>query len=243
MRVRTEDRRQAIIEVAGQVFRDVGFERASMDMISRRLGGSKGTLYGYFQSKEELFETAMMAAIVGPGDQIMGILAVDTPDLRDTLENFGVVYLEFVLGDQVLAITRTAIAEGATASLGPHLFELGPRRALLKLEEFFSDLMTSGQLRNAPARVAAIHFKGLIEAGFLEEALYDAPVAQQIGEAVPFAVDTFLRAYGAELTSANGPMVLAEAIGPRPDRSSSRPGTPERDSAEITVDQISRERS
>ena len=62
MRVRTEDRRQAIVSVALETFREVGFERTSMAMIARKLGGSKGTLDGYFQSKEELFETAMKAA-------------------------------------------------------------------------------------------------------------------------------------------------------------------------------------
>ena len=62
MRVRTDQRRQAIIDVALDVFREHGFERASMTMIAGRLGGSKGTLYGYFQSKEELFERARDAA-------------------------------------------------------------------------------------------------------------------------------------------------------------------------------------
>ena len=82
MRVRTEDRRQAIIDVALQVFREVGFERASMALISRRLGGSKGTLYGYFRSKEELFETTMKVACEGPGDQIMNLLDPCSNDLR-----------------------------------------------------------------------------------------------------------------------------------------------------------------
>ncbi|OYW88264.1 MAG: TetR family transcriptional regulator, partial [Sphingobium sp. 32-64-5] len=54
MRVRTDDRRQAILDVATEMFREVGYARASMAAISARIGGSKGTLYGYFKSKEEL---------------------------------------------------------------------------------------------------------------------------------------------------------------------------------------------
>ena len=44
MKVRTEARREAILEVASQVFLELGFKRASMTEIVRRIGGSK---HGY----------------------------------------------------------------------------------------------------------------------------------------------------------------------------------------------------
>ena len=193
MRVKTENRRQAIIDVAIDIFREVGFERASMAMISRRLGGSKGTLYGYFKSKEDLFETAMKAASEGPGDQIMNLLDPRSDDLRAVLKRFSKGYLDFICGAEVLAITRTAIAEGHGSSLGPHLFEGGPGRALVRLETFFASVIESGKLHQGSPAVAALHFKGLIEAGFLEEALYGAPTRQ--AGAIDDAVDAFLRAY------------------------------------------------
>ena len=193
MRVRTADRRQAILDVALEVFREVGYERASMATISRRLGGSKGTLYGYFKSKEELFETVMKAASEGPGDQIMDLLDPKAKSLGAMLKGFARAYLNFIQGDEVLAITRTAIHEGAGSSLGPHLFEGGPGRALSKFTAFFAEAMRSGRLRKAPPAQAAIHFKGLIEAGVLDEALYGAPTVS--GSATDAAVDAFLRAY------------------------------------------------
>ena len=55
MRVKTPARREAILAVAADVFKEMGFEGASMAEISARIGGSKATLYGYFKSKEELF--------------------------------------------------------------------------------------------------------------------------------------------------------------------------------------------
>ena len=193
MRVRTEDRRQAIIEVALEVFREVGFERASMAVISRRLGGSKGTLYGYFQSKEDLFETAMKAASEGPGDQIMNLLDPEEDDLRAVLTRFAAAYLGFIVSGEVLAITRTAIAEGHASPLGPHLFEQGPGRALTKMRTYFSRVMERGKLQAASPATAALHFKALVEAGFLEEALYGAPTPDQ--QAIDEAVAAFLRAY------------------------------------------------
>ncbi len=197
MRVRTDDRKQAIIDVAVQVFREFGYERASMTTISRRLGGSKGTLYGYFRSKEELFEAAMKAAVEGPGDQIMELLDPETKNLRAALERFASAYLNFVLADDVLAIKRTAAADGFNSLLGPHLFEQGPQRAVGAFTKFVAEQMQRGRLREASALFAALHFKGLIETGFLEEALYGAEPQFKKSEAVANAVDVFLRAYGA----------------------------------------------
>lgn len=195
MRVRTEDKRQAILDVALEVFREFGYERASMATISRRVGGSKGTLYGYFKSKEELFETAMKAAIEGPGDQVMDLLHSTDADLQAVLTRFAKAYIGFVIGHEVLAITRTAIAEGYSSPLGPHLFSQGPERALSKLTEYFADLMKEKRLLAGDPHGAARHFKGLIEAGFLEEALYGARTAQI--SAVDAAVKIFLRGYQA----------------------------------------------
>ena len=194
VRVRTEDRRQAIIDVAIEVFREVGFERASMATISRRLGGSKGTLYGYFQSKEELFETAMKAASEGRGDAVMRLLDPYSDDLRGVLERFAQAYLDFILGDDVLSITRTAIAEGASSPLGAHLFEQGPGRAVVRLTNYIESQIERGRLRKAPPLTIALQLKGLIEAGFLEEALYGAEPLRTRQDAVTDAVDTFLRA-------------------------------------------------
>ncbi len=200
MRVKTEVRRQAIVDVALEVFREFGFERSSMAMISRRLGGSKGTLYSYFKSKEDLFESAMRSACEGPGDQIMDLLDPRRDDLRVVLKAFAKAYLTFIIGEQVLVITRTAIAEGSSTSLGPHLYEQGPGRALRKMEAYFAKLIQGEKLRQESPAVMSRHFKGLVEAGFLEQALYGAPV--QNDKAIDHAVDTFLRAYEPPLCSA-----------------------------------------
>ena len=54
MKTKTESKRQAIIQAAAEVFREVGFERASMSDIRERIGGSK-LCDNYFPSKESAF--------------------------------------------------------------------------------------------------------------------------------------------------------------------------------------------
>ena len=48
-------REQLILRVAGQVFAEGGYERASMDRIAAMAGVSKPMLYAYFGSKEGLY--------------------------------------------------------------------------------------------------------------------------------------------------------------------------------------------
>ena len=54
-RLDRDARRELILDVAQDVFLEEGFAAASMSTIAARLGGSKGTLYNYFRSKDELF--------------------------------------------------------------------------------------------------------------------------------------------------------------------------------------------
>ena len=51
-----EEARERIMDAAKQVFAEKGYHEATMDEVAKRLGVSKGALYLYFSSKEELFE-------------------------------------------------------------------------------------------------------------------------------------------------------------------------------------------
>lgn len=47
--------RKAIIDAAIKLFTEKGFEQTSMDELSRAAGVGKGTIYGYFKAKDEIF--------------------------------------------------------------------------------------------------------------------------------------------------------------------------------------------
>jgi len=49
------DLREKIIQAAIESFAQAGFDRTKMEDIAKRLGLSKGTIYLYFNSKEDLF--------------------------------------------------------------------------------------------------------------------------------------------------------------------------------------------
>jgi AcrR family transcriptional regulator len=50
-----EQRRAAILEAAADLFQDQGFDAASLNAIAARAGFSKGNIYRYFESREEIF--------------------------------------------------------------------------------------------------------------------------------------------------------------------------------------------
>jgi AcrR family transcriptional regulator len=47
-----KDRRQAILDAALTVFANNGYHSASVSMIAKEAGVSKGLMYNYFESKE-----------------------------------------------------------------------------------------------------------------------------------------------------------------------------------------------
>src|SRR6266568_5860333 len=70
-------KRRQIVDGARQVFMSQGFDAASMGEIARVAGVSKGTLYVYFDSKEQLFEAIAHEQCAA---QAEGIFAFDPTD-------------------------------------------------------------------------------------------------------------------------------------------------------------------
>jgi len=67
---RKEARPQEILDAALKVFAEKGFAAARMDDVARRAGVTKGTIYLYFPSKEELFKSLVRGAIGGTLEQV-----------------------------------------------------------------------------------------------------------------------------------------------------------------------------
>ena len=57
-------RRRAVIEAAETYFLEVGYEAFSMSQLAKKIGLAKGTLYLYFQTREELFLTLYEQSLI-----------------------------------------------------------------------------------------------------------------------------------------------------------------------------------
>jgi AcrR family transcriptional regulator len=76
--------KQRILDAAFELMAKNGYEATSISTIARRANISKGLLYNYFESKEELLKTLVQSAF-DEGDHLMGDLIGDKPDV--TLKN------------------------------------------------------------------------------------------------------------------------------------------------------------
>lgn len=198
MRAKTETRRQAILDAAAQVFQEMGFERTTMAAISDRLGYSKATLYNYFASKEELFSAVVFEATEAEFQATLAALDPSLQDMTEALEKFGRGLLTLLYSPQVLAVRRLIVAEAGRSELGRQCYELGPVRNEAATAMFLQKAMDAGQLRQANARIAALHLRGLLEAEWLDRFLFQIlePVStEDINAAVQRAVAAFMAAY------------------------------------------------
>ena len=112
MTMRGDKLSEHILWVAKNVFLEVGFERASMDLIASRAKTSKRTLYAHFENKEKLY----LAVI----DLVRGLLVskLKTPgdysgDATEALVMFCGRFLEILLYARTIQMCRLSIAEAA----------------------------------------------------------------------------------------------------------------------------------
>ena len=193
------DRRASILDVADQVFLKTGFQAASMSEIAARLGGSKGTLYNYFPSKEDLF----LACVARHCELLrvqMSSLTTEGGDVRETLAKLGRRYVQVVSSDDVVRKFRMVVAEAERVpELARTFYETGPARGAEQLASYLESAMRDGVLIEADAKRAANHFLGLCYNGLWKARLCNAapaPNAASIERDVADAVRIFMAAYG-----------------------------------------------
>ena len=195
MRVKTDSRRNAIVASAWQVFRESGFERATMAEISARVGGSKATIYSYFPSKDELFAAAVEHGLREASEEPFRLLALPGP-LPDRLVHFARAYMASRLLPDMIAVDRILVAEAGRSQVFATVRDKSIRKRRMIADQLEME-MAQGHLRDADPLRAAVHLLALIEADVLDRHLHgDATLtAEAIDEQVHQGVDTFLRAY------------------------------------------------
>jgi AcrR family transcriptional regulator len=200
--LKSDAKRQAILDTAYRLFRTQGFDRTSVSEITTLVGGSKATIYSHFPSKEELFVECMTGAaenyITGITEQGVVQLEASGTDPGDVLRDYGTRYLKFICSPDNVAARRLMIAEAARSGIGKLFFaKIAVMRA--EVAAFLSQLMVSGALRPDDSRLAAEHLRGLLESEIVEPILLHArdasPDEKEISLTADRAVAAFLRAY------------------------------------------------
>ena len=198
MKTKTEAKRQAILQAAAEVFREVGFERASMSEIRSRIGGSKATLYNYSPSKEKLFFEVMYQAKELELGAITAALDPEAADVKQELLHFGQKLLPALYSPDAIAIRRLAIAESVHSDIGKVVYEGATLPMGKQVAEFLRRAMKRGSLRSADAKIAAMQLLSLLESELLQRMLLGVDVSvkpETLKASVRRAVEVFLSGY------------------------------------------------
>jgi AcrR family transcriptional regulator len=149
-RRRSEARPGEIVQAALDVFAEKGFAAARLDDIAQRAGVSKGALYLYFETKEELFRAVVRQAVVPNLDVVEAILGQPDMPFPDMLR---------MALTQVVAVIGVSRA-GAVAKL-----VIGESRNFPELARVWHDEVISRALAAITDAIAAAQSRGEVRPG------------------------------------------------------------------------------
>jgi TetR/AcrR family transcriptional repressor of mexJK operon len=200
-RPRAEDERLRLfqlLDVAAEVFFDMGYEAASTAEIAARAHSSKRALYSRFSSKEELFlavidhRTAMIA------DRVTLLFQEERP-IRELLFEVGKELLHSLLSEKHIALMRLVYTQALQfPKAAQFMTERGPDRGIMKLAAHLKKKSRQGLLFVPDPQLAAQQFAGLLVGDSVHRALLGqaVPPSQQLIEArSESTMDAFLKIY------------------------------------------------
>lgn len=109
---RKEARPSEILEAGFREFSEKGFDGTRLDRVAARAGVAKGTIYLYFNSKEELFKAAVHSRIIPVVDNLDKLIET-SPESTDRLLKMMLEMMYQKIADpDVRIIIKIIIAEG-----------------------------------------------------------------------------------------------------------------------------------
>lgn len=195
---RRQSRRDAIVDVAARWFLDHGYAATTMSAIAAELGGSKGTLWNHFPSKELLFSAVLDRMTTEFREQV-SLALIPSDDLETALRKFCHKLLAKVTSADAIALYRLVGGEVSRfPEIGRIFYERGPQQTQQLVADFLAGAMDRGQLRRDDPLGAARGLIGLCLYGCHQQMLLgviDAAPPERAAEDADRAVDIFMRAY------------------------------------------------
>jgi len=193
-------KRRQITDGASRVFLAQGFDAASMGAIAREAGVSKGTLYVYFKSKEELFEAIVEEQRRQQAEEIF-TFDREAP-IEAELRRVGLGLARFLCRPGRVSPLRTVIAiADRMPEVGAKFYQSGPATGIARLKAYLEGKVASGILNPHDCEVAAAQFMDACLSTIFKPVLFNfagPPEDARIEHVVDMAVRAFLAAYRAD---------------------------------------------
>ena len=149
-------RRAQIVDCAIETIAELGFAKASVDQIARRVGVSKGVITYHFPNKDEIVD-AVVANVTAAGRNYMEPRIVAETSAGGRLRAYIEADLEFIDANRKSLIALVEIAMSARRADGSMV--IGPEllaQRVASLEELLRAGQRAGEFRRFNTRVMAL---------------------------------------------------------------------------------------
>lgn len=191
-------KRRQIIDGAREVFLAKGFDAASMADIAKAAGVSKGTLYVYFEDKDELFGAIVACECTFQAEGVFDFNPADK-DVEAVLLKHGKAFVREICDPARLSSLRAVIAIAERMpDLGRKVFETGPAVGIAKVSAYLQAQVDAGVLAIEDCEVAAAQLIESFHATMFKPVLFNfgpPPTQERIDHVVGMAVRAFMAAY------------------------------------------------
>lgn len=111
-RRRKKDRPQEITEAAFEAFAEKGFAATRVEEVAERAGVSKGLMYLYFRTKEELLKAVIKSVVIRRVDRL--IAALETTEMSSAAFMRGPMadFMKGIPGSRMAVVIRLLLSEG-----------------------------------------------------------------------------------------------------------------------------------
>jgi AcrR family transcriptional regulator len=109
---RKEDRPQEITQAALEAFAEKGYAATRVEEVAKRAGVSKGLMYLYFKTKEELFKAVVKSVVIRRIDRLIGNIESTDLSSEDFIRGPLLSFMKQVPESPVAIVIRLLISEG-----------------------------------------------------------------------------------------------------------------------------------
>ena len=195
-RRRPADRPDEILSAALEVFAERGFAAARIDEVARRAGVSKGAVYLYFETKEELFGAVVTQSIAPNLDLLTGLAVSEVPFEPTVRAMFAMISQRVASDWRVSGIVKLVIAESRNQ---PELARIWHETMIAPALSLAARLIEAGQrqgaVRPGDVRYFAMGLMGPLLLGALWRETFEPVGAEpvQIDRLIAQHIDTCLK--------------------------------------------------
>ena len=157
-----DERRREILVAATDLFLELGYDRATLDMLIERIGGSRRAIYNLFGNKEGLLGAIVQGRCASLGRELEA-LSLEGLAPRVMLRRFALMAARTILSPENTKLFRLVVQEsGRNPSLGRQMYEEGVSVAHGVMADYFRSETRAGRLNVRHPDDAASMFFGMV---------------------------------------------------------------------------------